>query len=205
MVEAGIISEDRKNELLAQAYFFRAWSYFFLIKEFGCKDGEAQGGGNGGVPLVLEPYETTDPSVINQPRASIVAVYEQIEKDLLGAIKYLPNTTFYDNGCRITRPAAQALLASVYLQWAGYPLQDTDKYAEAAQMAESIINGGAGHALEQNEDDGTNQLSAFNKIKNNKKSKEIIYANLKYDQIRFRLKIYAKAHDDTALGTVSGN
>jgi hypothetical protein len=54
-------------------------------------------------------------SVINQPRASIVAVYEQIEKDLLGAIKYLPNTTFYDNGCRITRPAAQALLASVML------------------------------------------------------------------------------------------
>ena len=57
MVEAGIISEDRKNELLAQAYFFRAWSYFFLIKEFGCKDGEAEGGGNGGVPLVLEPYD----------------------------------------------------------------------------------------------------------------------------------------------------
>lgn len=181
MVEAGIISEDRKNELLAQVYFFRAWSYFFLIKEFGCKDGEAQGGGNGGVPLVLEPYETTDPSVINQPRASIVAVYEQIEKDLLEAIKYLPNTTFYDNGCRITRPAAQALLASVYLQWAGYPLQNTSKYAEAAQMAESIINGGAGHVLEQNEDDGTNQLSAFNKIKNNKKSKEIIYA-IEYDE-----------------------
>lgn len=131
--------------------------------------------------MVLEPYETIDPSVINQPRASIVSVYEQIEKDLLEAIKYLPNTTFYDNGCRITRPAAQALLASVYLQWAGYPLQNTSKYAEAAQMAENIINGGAGHELEQNEDDGTNQLSAFNKIKNNKKSKEIIYA-IEYDE-----------------------
>lgn len=32
MVEAGIISEDRKNELLAQAYFFRAWSYFSLLR-----------------------------------------------------------------------------------------------------------------------------------------------------------------------------
>ena len=86
MVAAGIISEDRKNELLSQAYFFRAWSYFFLVKEFGCKDGEAKDGGNGGVPLVLEPYETTDPEMINQPRASITAIYQQIEKDLLTAI-----------------------------------------------------------------------------------------------------------------------
>lgn len=181
MVQEGIISEDRKNELMAQAYFFRAWSYFFLIKEFGCKDGEAAGGGNGGVPLVLEPYETTNPDVINKPRASIVTVYEQIEKDLKEAIKYLPNTTFYENGCRITRPAAQALLASVYLQWAGYPLQNTAKYAEAATMAENIINGNSGHTLEQSDDDGTNQQSAFNKIKNDKTSKEIIYA-IEYDE-----------------------
>lgn len=181
MVQEGIISEDRKNELMAQVYFFRAWSYFFLIKEFGCKDGEAAGGGNGGVPLVLEPYETTNPDVINKPRASIVTVYEQIEKDLKEAIKYLPNTTFYENGCRITRPAAQALLASVYLQWAGYPLQNTAKYAEAATMAENIINGNSGHTLEQSDDDGTNQQSAFNKIKNDKTSKEIIYA-IEYDE-----------------------
>lgn len=181
MVQEGIISENRKNELMAQVYFFRAWSYFFLIKEFGCKDGEAAGGGNGGVPLVLEPYETTNPDVINKPRASIVTVYEQIEKDLKEAIKYLPNTTFYENGCRITRPAAQALLASVYLQWAGYPLQNTAKYAEAATMAENIINGNSGHTLEQSDDDGTNQQSAFNKIKNDKTSKEIIYA-IEYDE-----------------------
>lgn len=182
MVASGVISEERKNELLAQVYFFRAWSYFFLIKEFGCKDGEAADGGNGGVPLVLEPYETTDPSVIDQPRASVTAVYEQIEKDLLEAIKYLPNTTFYENGCRITRPAAQTLLASVYLQWAGYPLKNTAKYAEAAKMAESVINGGSGHALEKSDDDGTGQKSAFNKIKNDKTSKEIIYA-VEYDEL----------------------
>jgi hypothetical protein len=111
MASNGIISEQRANELLAQAYFFRAWSYYFLVKEFGCKDGEAQGGGNGGVPLVLEPVESADPSVINKPRAPIADVYAQIEADLKMAIASLPNTTFYGNGCRITRPAAQALLA----------------------------------------------------------------------------------------------
>ena len=181
MVTNGIISEGKKNEYLAQAYFFRAWSYYFLVKEFGCKDGEAQDGGNGGVPLVLEPVETVDPSVINQPRASINDVYLQIESDLTEAIKYLPNRTFYDNCCRMTKPAAQALLATVYLQWAGYPLQNTAMYAKAAETAEAILNGAAGHALEQNIDDGTNQQSAFNIIRNSKTSGEIIYA-VEYEQ-----------------------
>jgi hypothetical protein len=181
MVSNGIISEEKKNEYLAQAYFFRAWSYYFLVKEFGCKDGEAQDGGHGGVPLVLEPVETVDPSVINKSRASITEVYQQIESDLTEAVKYLPNRTFYDNACRMTKPAAQALLATVYLQWAGYPLQNTTMYAKAAETAEAIINGGAGHALESSDDDGTNQASAFNKIKNSKNSKEIIYA-VEYEQ-----------------------
>lgn len=192
MVTRGILSENRKNELLAQAYFFRAWSYYFLVKEFGCKDGEAQDGGNGGVPLVLEPVETTDPSVINVPRASITAVYQQIESDLTQAIASLPNTTFYDNGCRITKPIAQTLLASVYLQWAGYPLQNTAMYTKAAELAEAVINGGAGHALEVSEDDGANQKSAFNKLKNSKTSKEVIYA-VEYDQSLNRGNPYINA------------
>lgn len=178
MVEAGIISEDRKNELLAQTYFFRGLSYYYLLKEFGCKDGEAQDGGNGGVPLVLKPYDTIDPDVVQQPRASITAVYEQIEKDLKEAIKYLPEKTFYNNGGRITKPAAQTLLATVYLQWAGYPVQNTAKYAEAAQMAEAVITGASGHDLEASDDNQSN--SAFNKVKTSKTSNEIIYA-LEYD------------------------
>jgi hypothetical protein len=192
MVSNGIISEEKKNEYLAQAYFFRAWSYYFLVKEFGCKDGEAQDGGNGGIPLVLEPVETVDPSVINKPRASITEVYQQIESDLTEAIKYLPNRTFYDNGCRMTKPAAQALLATVYLQWAGYPLQNTAMYAKAAETAEALINGGAGHALEQSADNGTNQQSAFNIIKNSKTSKEIIYA-VEYEQSLSRGNGYINA------------
>lgn len=181
MIEKGIITETQKNEFLAQAYFFRAWSYYFLLKEFGCKDGEAKDGGNGGVPLVLEPIETADASIINKPRASITEVYTQIETDLLEAIKYLPNKTFYSNGNRMTKPAAQALLATVYLQWAGYPVQNTAKYADAATMAEAVITGGSGHALEASDDNGTNQKSAFNKIKNSKSSNEIIYA-IEYEQ-----------------------
>ena len=181
MVEAGALTQERANQLLAEAYYFRAWNYFYLVKEFGCPDGQAADGGNGGVPLVLAPYETVDPGTIQQPRASITAVYEQVEKDLLEAINYLPDVTFGNNGKRVTKPAAQTLLASVYLQWAGYPLQATEKYAQAAQMAEAVINGAAGHALEVSDDAGENQQSAFNKIKTSENSNEVIYA-IEYDQ-----------------------
>ena len=72
-------------------------------------------------------------------------------------------------------------MATVYLQWAGYPLQNTAMYEKAAQMAEAVITGGSGHTLEASKDNGTNQLSAFNKIKTSKSSNEIIYA-IEFDQ-----------------------
>lgn len=174
LADRQIVSENKKNELIGQAYFFRALSYFYLVKEFGCKDGEAEDGANGGVPLVLEVYSTADPVTVEKPRAPIADVYKQIEADLLEAIKVLPNKTFYNNGSRITKPAAQALLASVYLQWAGYPVQNTAMYAEAAKMAEAVINGGSGHTLETSAD--VESGSAFNVIKTDKENKETIYA-----------------------------
>jgi len=181
MVDQKIITEDKKNELIAQAYFFRALSYFFLLKEFGCKDGEAKDGGNGGVPLVLELYADHDPNTVNVPRSPIGEVYGQIVADLTEALKgdALPNKTFYSNGSRITRPAAQALLTAVYLQWAGYPVQNTAMYEKAAQTAEEIITGGSGHDLENSTDTYLN--SAFNIIKNSKTNKEVIYA-VEYNQ-----------------------
>lgn len=176
LFEKQIITEVKKNELMGQAYFFRALSYFYLIKEFGCLDGQAKDNSNGGVPLVLETYSTADPTVIQKPRAPIADVYAAIESDLLEAIKVLENKnkTFYSNGSRITKPAAQALLAAVYLQWAGYPVQNTAKYVEAAKMAENVITGGSGHDLEASAD--TYLKSAFNIIKESKNNIETIYA-----------------------------
>ena len=175
------ISTDESNSLIGQALFFRALNYYTLVKEFGVLDGRPEGGGPGGVPIFTEPLETADPTVTEQPRASITDVYEQIESDLKAIIdgNMLPNKPFYANGARVSKVTAQSLLAIVYLQWAGYPVQDKTKYALAAAMADAVITGGSGVALEQSENDGTNQndqKSAFNKIKNDESSNEIIYA-----------------------------
>jgi len=180
------ITEAEKNNLLGQAYFFRALNYFTLVKEFGVSDGKPVGGGQGGVPILLNIIDVPDPTVMEQPRASITTVYEQIEKDLKAIIdgNMLPNKPFYANAARVSLVTAQSLLAAVYLQWAGYPIQDKTKYALAAQMADAVITGGSGVALEVNGNDGTdpnNQQSAYNKIKNNESSNEIIYA-IEYSQ-----------------------
>lgn len=56
--------ENQKNEFLAEAMFFRAWTYRFLVPLYG------------DVPLVTEPIKTVKTDFIRTPKAE---VYQQIE------------------------------------------------------------------------------------------------------------------------------
>lgn len=108
----------RRAQIIAEAKFFRALYYFDLVKAFG------------GVPLRLEPTESTSPAVLNLPRATEEAVYTQIIKDLTEAEADMPSR----NPTRAAKGAASALLAKVYLyrrQW-----------SEAMQAADRAIGGG---------------------------------------------------------------
>ncbi len=108
-----------KNEVLAQARFLRAYYYFELVKWFG------------DVPLkVDERIQFGDQFDIDRtPRAE---VYAQIEADLIYAADNLPVTQA--EAGRITKGAAQALLGKAYLY--------QDKFAEAAQTLDLVINSG---------------------------------------------------------------
>lgn len=81
-----------------------------------------------------------------------------------------------ENGCYVTRAMAQTLLAQVYLQWAGAPLNGgADYYGKAAQMALKVINDSPHELIHPN--GTTDDLnSAYNVIKTTKESAEIIYA-----------------------------
>ncbi|MDR0333561.1 MAG: RagB/SusD family nutrient uptake outer membrane protein [Dysgonamonadaceae bacterium] len=167
----GALTTDQINSFVAQAKFFRAYNYFYLVKEFG------------DVPYIDFPY--TSPNNMHIPRTPSAEIYGHIEKDLLDAITVLPNTAFYANGGRITRPMAQALLARVYLQWAGYPVNGGNAvYVKAAAMAQQVINGGQ-HALIDPTGTTADLNSAFNRIKTAKAGTpgaiEIIYAR-EYNQ-----------------------
>ena len=113
-----------KARLLAEASFLRAFFYFDLVRSFG------------GVPIVTTYTELLEPEIRDKTRASTQEVYDFIEEDLLGAINNLPLKSQYaaeDRG-RVTKGAAQSLLAKVYLF--------REKWSEAQAMALNVVQSG---------------------------------------------------------------
>lgn len=102
------MTESRKNCLLGEAHFMRAYYYFRLVRVFG------------GVPYV--DFVIDSSSKWQQPRASEATVYENIVKDLEIAEPLLWNKSEYadeDLG-RATKGAAQAMLLKTYLYMGGH-------------------------------------------------------------------------------------
>lgn len=122
------IGEDETavNAKAAEAYFLRAWGYFWLVRLYG------------GVPLVLRPEY--DQENTNLKRASVEDVYDQVLSDLEFAIDYLP--TIQSERGRVNQWAAKALQAEVYLTMAGWPLKVEANYALALADAQDVIMNG---------------------------------------------------------------
>ncbi|MBD2754140.1 RagB/SusD family nutrient uptake outer membrane protein [Spirosoma validum] len=108
------INAARQKELEGETRFLRAWYYYHLVESFGP------------IPLRLEPTESIETTAT---RASVDAVYDQILQDLQAAVTAIPTTTT-EYG-RITRPAAEAFLAKVYLT--------RGKNQEASNYAKKVI------------------------------------------------------------------
>lgn len=123
-------SEEEINIAVGQAKFWRAVNYFRLVRCFGP------------IPLVLDTevnYERTP--------SSVEEVYAQIVQDLQDCVNTLPTSYSTEprflNGVNvyITKQAAQATLGAVYMAMAGWPLNQTQYYAEAATQLKAVIDG----------------------------------------------------------------
>lgn len=102
------LSEERKNCMLGEAHFLRAFYYFQLVRIFG------------GVPLVHDVLDSAERWI--QPRASVDEVYASIIEDLLFAEANLYEKDKYpaeDMG-RATKGGACALLCKAYLYHKDY-------------------------------------------------------------------------------------
>jgi len=115
------IDDDVKNRVVGEAYAVRAMIYFHLVNWFG------------GMPEVI----TTKTAPLSIPRKSVESNYALIEADLLKAIELLPLKSNLvamgetDYG-RLSKGAAQSLLAKVYLQ--------QDKWQECSDMCKEVIS-----------------------------------------------------------------
>ena len=96
-------SESKKNQLLCEIYFLRAFYYFNLAQVFN------------GVPLVL----STEP--VNLPKSSPDEVYAQIASDLKKSIEYGPSLKYPEFGeGRVSKWAAEGMMARVWLFYTGF-------------------------------------------------------------------------------------
>lgn len=110
-----------RSRILGEARFIRAWFHFLQVTVFG------------NVPIV---DKVLAPSEFNQPQAEPEETWAFIERDLIQAIEVLPLKSEYPLSelGRITKGAAQALLAKAYLF--------QNKFSEAEQTAAEVINSG---------------------------------------------------------------
>ncbi len=142
-INAPDLRDARKFEILGEAHFIRATHYFQLVNLWG------------GVPLILEKVNSTDPEVVFQPRATETEVYAAIIADLETAIDLLP-TSWPSRQERATKGAAQATLAKAYAH------QPTPDWNAVKTQAEAVINSNV-YALLSNYNslwDGSNENSA---------------------------------------------
>ena len=118
------ITDAVKATRVAEMKYLRAHYYFILVQQFG--------------PLDLRLKETTGPTKA-ATRATEQVVYKQIETDLKDAIAVLPALKAASEYGRATKPAAENLLAKVYLTRATSGFAESTDYANAATLCNSVI------------------------------------------------------------------
>lgn len=112
------------DKVVGEAYLIRAYCYFRLTRVY--------------KKVVLIDNTDVNYTVELSP---VKEIYEFIESDLLMAEQLLPDN---NNSARVPyvsthKGTALAIMAEVYLSWAGYPLKDASKYETAANTALELI------------------------------------------------------------------
>lgn len=125
---------DAQNKLIGETHFLRGLAFYHLARI------------HGRIPLVLDVDPYARPELATQ-----LEVYTQIESDLLQAESLLPVSSNL-GASRPNSGSARAILARLYLDWAGYPIKDNSKYAEAASSAKQVMDNAASHGFALMED-----------------------------------------------------
>lgn len=122
---AATVADGIKKQRVAEMKYLRAHYYFLLMQQFG------------GVDLRLT--ETILPTKVTS-RAPESEIYKTIISDLEAALPDLENKARSADYGRATKPAAEHLLALVYLAKGNSTSKAADDYEKAATYASNVIN-----------------------------------------------------------------
>lgn len=161
------LSQELKDKLLGQAYFFRAWTYYKLVKWYG------------GVPIIKDVLPAT-PAAFTQ-RSSAKECFEFIIDDLNTSARMLEGKTM-DYG-RITAGTALALKGRVLTLWCSPMFNrkgDQTRYQEAYTiMKEDLAKIDAcGYGLYGEGDPGTNASTFANMFVTKDRNPEAVFVTL---------------------------
>ena len=144
------ISESVRNFSLGNAYFSRAWCYFWIARIWG------------DAPLALTGYESTAGDLY-LPRAPKAEIFARIESDLTEAERYVT-----DNSDKaVATPAAVQMLKADYALWMYRVAGGGSSYLTMAEKAIEALNLSASRL----ESDYAQVFSSANKL-----NKEVIFA-----------------------------
>lgn len=119
------MDEEARANILAEAYFLRAWAYFYAVRLWG------------DIPLITTPQNAASADFFPH-RAPKEEVYNLIVSDLTTA--EAAGLPWMVNSGRVSLAAVKSQLAIVYLTMAGYPLnKGNEYYAQAAEKAGEVI------------------------------------------------------------------
>lgn len=137
------LSDAQKNRWLAEAYFFRAFHFFDLVKKYG------------DVPLILKAFDSTSDPDIKMARTPREEVILQCYSDLKFAEEWLPEIDAVSSDAdwgRVSKSAARALMMRIglyegtFVKYHGLASDSKAHLKVAVDAAERIIKNGK-HAL----------------------------------------------------------
>ncbi|MDD3321209.1 MAG: RagB/SusD family nutrient uptake outer membrane protein [Paludibacter sp.] len=117
-------SEGTKTIDKAQMRFLRAFGHFELLRVFG------------NIPIIENVISPVQAGKIG--RSDRIKVLEFIESDLKYAIDNLPESYTSTELGKVTKQAAMAYLAKVYLTWGQYPIYNANKIDNAISLLTEI-------------------------------------------------------------------
>ena len=168
------LSEELKDKLLGQAYFFRAWTYYKLVKWYG------------GVPIVKEVLPATPDAFVQ--RSSANDCIEFIIEDLnTAAEKLLGQTMEYG---RITAGTALALKGRVLTLWCS-PLfnrqgdQNRYKLAYETMLEDKKVIDACGYSLYGEGTPGTNASTFAGMFATSERNPEAVFVTLYNNLVDF--------------------
>lgn len=127
------ISKDKRDILIGEATFFRAYYYMELVNNYG------------GVPLITRLFQLDDPGMMVE-RDSYEKCVEFIVEEFTKAAELLPISFSGTDFGRVTKGAALAMKARMLLYAASplwNPSDDRNKWQAAADAAKEVIDLGA--------------------------------------------------------------